>query len=178
MTYPVRPATTSDVDGIMEVASAWETADLSSERGFFVSKFTADEYRAFLMNNRYSVVVEDGHQVVGFLLALTDIDAQGFGDYNALWLSDKVDSFLICKRIAVAPHLVGRKIATSLYGHVMAQLDRGQALVAAIVEDPPNNASRHLHERLGFVDAYRFRHRDGRGRTIWLYRKGTLAQTD
>jgi predicted GNAT superfamily acetyltransferase len=169
----IRSARESDIDEIIRMARAWglqnRSMDHLSRHGFLVSDFQRADYEKIIENSDYAFVVEIDRHLSGFLLAYPGSQAKFIGDYTAVQLMDTLGDFLVCKQIAVSPTCSGQGIGRSLYRHLISYLHPGQALIAATVDDPPNNRSRKMHVGLGFTAAYHIQHPDGRPRTVWKY---------
>ncbi len=102
----------------------------------------------------------------------TDLAVRGaaslVNDTIAQQLVTKLDQFVVVKQVAVDREFTQLGIATKLYTHIIKDV-RGVRLIAATVETPPNKKSRRFHRRLGFTEAFRLPHPDGRMRTVWRY---------
>lgn len=169
----VRSAQVSDIEAILAIARSWavegRTEQELSHTGFLVSDFDAAAYHKLLTASRFAYVAEHDGRVVGFLIGYAGDQAEMMGDYTATKTAEKLGPFVVCKQIAVARPDANRGIGKILYRHLIAQLEPGQDLIAAVVDDPPNVRSQRMHRDLGFVPVFQIQHPDGRSRTVWRY---------
>lgn len=160
------------VERIAAIAASWRpegrTDEELSHDGFLVSDFDVDQYKLLVDQSDYAFVATHDGQVVGFLIGYSSDDAYLFGDTIAQQLVTKLDEFVVIKQVAVDREFTQRGIATKLYTHLIKTV-RGVRLMASIVDSPSNRASRRFHRRLGFAEAFRLPHPDGRMRTVWRY---------
>lgn len=168
----VADATLADAEGILSIAREWQparrpTAELS-RTGFLVSDFDLDKYRQFIRDGGFAYVARAADRTIGFLLGYPGDLAEQFGDVVAARLRPQLKDFVVCKQIAVAPGHVGKGVARGLYRHLMDRLG-GRDLIAAVVDDPPNEVSRAVHQALGFQPAFQLPAADGRMRTVWRF---------
>jgi predicted GNAT superfamily acetyltransferase len=168
----ITAARSEHVERIYQIARNWRPEGRASEslsrEGFLVSDFTRDQYEGLVRQSDHAFVAASEHDVVGFLLGYRGDQARLFDDYVATTLAPELASFVVAKQIAVDPANTNRGVGRRLYRFLMARLG-GRSLIAATVDDPPNNRSRALHRGLGFIDKYHVRHPDGRNRTVWRY---------
>lgn len=100
----------------------------------------------------YHRVVEEGGELTAFLIALgegTDYDSP-----NYTWFCERYRHFLYIDRVVVSSAHRGKGIARLLYEDLFAfARETGIDKVAAEFDvEPPNPASRLLHESFGFVE--------------------------
>lgn len=85
-----------------------------------------------------------------FLIAL-DQDAQ-YDSPNYLWWQQRRERFLYIDRLVVAANLQGIGLGRMLYQYAIAEASARnlKRVVCEINVDPPNPASLHFHQKLGF----------------------------
>ncbi|MCZ7413639.1 GNAT family N-acetyltransferase [Streptomyces sp. WMMC897] len=161
------------VDAIVELAAS-RSLDRTdpheaSRSGFLVSGYTADTYRARLKTAEHFYVAVKGADVVGFLLAYSD---EALGAHE--WLNHRIRAdlggFLVIKQVCVAPRAARQGVASRLYNHVLDQW-KTSPVIAAVVAEPPNEASTRFHRRLGFQELVRQTPPDGMPRVVWVRRR-------
>src|SRR5690606_75082 len=140
------------------------------DRGFLVSDFSSGDYQRMVAASDYCYVASRDGKIVGFLLAYSQRSLSEIDDATADWVATRLDDFVTIKQVAVDRAYTGSGVGRELYLHLVERL-RGQGvrLVAAVVDTPPNVRSRAFHSRLGFTEAFSWRHPDGRTRSIWRY---------
>ncbi len=97
----------------------------------------------------HRVVVADG-RIVAFLLALRE--GARYDSPNYRWFADRYDAFLYIDRVVVADACHGRGVGRRLYEDLFA-FAHGAGIDTITCEfdiQPPNEASRGFHARLGF----------------------------
>ncbi len=147
-------------------AGAEAAQDLSA-RGFFVSGYSLDQYRAAAAHGRLAATVEDGH-ATGFLMTYGPADPVDPGDHGSRFIRERFGAAApIIKQIASGAAHAGKGHARLLYqGFAAAQ---AADIFAAIVKDPPNQGSEAFHRKLGFHECAVFDHPDGKPRGIWQW---------
>jgi predicted GNAT superfamily acetyltransferase len=166
-------ATQEHVPQILELAQSrsLEGADpaAASQEGFLVSEYTEEVYRTQVVRAEHFYVAMKGADVLGFLLAYSDERIQ-----QDEWLNRRIKttlgSFLVIKQVCVARGAARRGIASLLYHHVLEQWT-SSPVIAAVVSEPPNEASARFHRKLGFEVLTRLVPPDGRMRVVWVWRK-------
>ncbi|MFE4049346.1 GNAT family N-acetyltransferase [Streptomyces sp. YIM B13518] len=142
---------------------------VASRDGFLVSEYTEEVYRARLVNAEHFYVAVKGTDVLGFILAYSDERIE-----PDEWLNHRIKttlgSFLVIKQVCVARDAARRGVASRLYHHVLEQWT-AHPVIAAVVSEPPNEASTRFHRKLGFEELTRLRPPDGRLRVVWVWRK-------
>lgn len=137
--------------------------------GFLVSDYTEHNYRDRLTTAEHFYVALKGGDVIGFLLAYSDERIE-----PDEWLNHRIKttlgSFLVIKQICVAREAARQGVASRLYHHVLEQWN-GSPVIAAVVSEPPNEASTLFHRKLGFEELTRLTPPDGRERMVWVWRK-------
>jgi predicted GNAT superfamily acetyltransferase len=166
-------ATREHVPRILELARSrsLEGADpaVASRDGFLVSGYTEEVYQARLVSAEHFYVAVKGTDVLGFLLAYSDEQIE-----PDEWLNHRIKttlgSFLVIKQVCVARDAARQGVASRLYHHVLEQWT-SSPVIAAVVSEPPNEASTLFHRKLGFEELTRLRPPDGRLRVVWVWRK-------
>ena len=94
-------------------------------------------------------VVEDGGQVVAFLLAFRE-GAQ-YDSINYQWFASRYERFLYIDRVVVSQRMQARGSGTSLYHHAFAHAaEEGVPLVTCEIDvSRPNPVSERFHARFG-----------------------------
>ena len=101
----------------------------------------------------HRVAEDDRGDVVAFLLALRE--GADYESPNYRWFAARYPRFLYVDRVVVAAAMQGRGLGQRLYEDLFAAA-RGQSVPMVACEfdvDPPNEASRRFHARLGFREA-------------------------
>ena len=95
-------------------------------------------------------VAEADGAVVAFLLALRE--GADYDSPNYRWFADRYDTCLYIDRVVVAASCHGRGIGRRLYADLFAFARAGGIGTIACEFDlqPPNEASRRFHARMGF----------------------------
>ncbi|WP_309500430.1 GNAT family N-acetyltransferase [Streptomyces shenzhenensis] len=166
-------ATQEHVPKILELARSrsLQGADpaAASQEGFLVSEYTEEVYRAQVVRAEHFYVAVKGSDVLAFLLAYSDERIE-----QDEWLNRRIKttlgSFLVIKQVCVARDAARQGVASLLYHHVLEQWT-SSPVIAAVVSEPPNQASTRFHRKLGFEELTRLRPPDGRLRTVWVWRK-------
>jgi predicted GNAT superfamily acetyltransferase len=142
---------------------------VASRDGFLVSGYPEEVYRARLVSAEHFYVAVKGADVLGFLLAYSDEQIE-----PDEWLNHRIKttlgSFLVIKQVCVARGAARQGVASRLYHHVLEQWT-ANPVIAAVVSEPPNEASTLFHRKLGFEELTRLRPPDGRLRVVWVWRK-------
>ncbi|MEU0299030.1 GNAT family N-acetyltransferase [Streptomyces sp. NPDC006175] len=137
--------------------------------GFLVSAFTEEVYRQRLTSAEHFWVAVKGSDVLGFLMAYSDGQVE-----SDEWLNNRIKTalgqFLVIKQICVAHQTARQGVASLLYHHVLQQW-QSSPVIAAVVCDPPNDASTGFHRKLGFEELTRLTPPDGMPRMVWVWRK-------
>lgn len=162
------------VEQIARLAESWSLIGPNGNRrrlegGFLVSAYTATEYRARVGTaEHFYVAVRDG-RVLAFLMAYSSDQVE-----PDEWLNRRIKttlgSFLVIKQICVAREEARTGIASMLYYHILDQWEQSP-VIAAVVNEPPNEASARFHRKLGFQELTRLTPPDGMPRVVWVWRK-------
>lgn len=142
----LRPATPRDFPEILVL-------NLESER--FLSPLTPERLAQLHRQADLHQVVEEGRQVVAFVLALRE--GQDYGSPNYLFFETRYDRFLYVDRVVVAAASHGRGLGRVLYDAVFAHAARSQLPWVTCEYDiePPNRASERFHRGFGFIEVGR-----------------------
>ena len=95
------------------------------------------------------VITVDG-AVAGFLLAMRE--HADYANLNYDYFAVRYPMFLYIDRIVIAPEHAGLKLGTRLYQALFAKArsERVPMVVCEYNIEPPNEASRRLHDKFGF----------------------------
>lgn len=142
----LRPATPRDFAAILAL-------NLESER--FLSPLTSERLAQLHEQADLHQVVQDGQQVVAFVLALRE--GQDYDSPNYLFFEARYDRFLYVDRVVVATASHGRGLGRALYDAVFVQASRSQLPWVTCEYDiePPNPASERFHRGFGFTEVGR-----------------------
>lgn len=126
----------------------WALA-LNNDEVPHVSRLDADTFAELLDTAALAAVAEVDGEPAGVLVALPP--GTEYGSANYRWFCERYDEFIYVDRVITDPAFRGRGVGRALYRHAM-EFGRGRApiLTCEVNEDPPNPASMHFHERLGF----------------------------
>ncbi|WP_234431127.1 GNAT family N-acetyltransferase [Streptomyces sp. NRRL F-5053] len=120
----------------------------ATEGGFLVSAYTEADYRARLGTAEQFYVAVKGGEVLAFLLAYTSDQLE-----PDEWLNHRIKitlgGFLVIKQVCVARGAARLGIGSMLYYRVLEHWQESP-VIAAVVNDPPNEASSRFHHKLGF----------------------------
>ncbi|UGY93997.1 GNAT family N-acetyltransferase [Streptomyces gobiensis] len=139
------------------------------QEGFLVSAYGADTYRARLTTAEHFYVALKGSDVLGFIMAYSDDQVEPDEWLNRHFKS-VLGKFLVIKQICVSRDAARTGIASMLYYHVLEQWHESP-VIAAVVCEPPNDASARFHRKVGFQELTRLTPPDGRPRVVWIWRK-------
>ncbi len=142
----LRPATPQDFSEILAL-------NLESER--FLSPLTLQRLAQLHRQADLHQVVEEGRQVVAFVLALRE--GQDYDSPNYLFFGTRYARFLYVDRVVVAAAAQGRGLGRVLYEAVFAHATRSQLPWVTCEYDiePPNPASERFHCGFGFIEVGR-----------------------
>jgi hypothetical protein len=142
----LRPATPGDFTAILAL-------NLESER--FLSPLTPVRLAQLHRRSDLHQVIEEGRQVVAFVLALRE--GQDYDSPNYLFFETRYDRFLYVDRVVVAAASHGRGLGRALYGAVFAHAVRSRLPWVTCEYDiePPNPASERFHRGFGFTEVGR-----------------------
>ena len=114
-----------------------------------VGTIDIEQMHWFAQNADYFRVVEQDHQIAGFLIGLRP--GSSYQSRNYRWFCDRYDDFAYVDRVAVAKSARGLGVASKLYADFAATLPDGfKALTCEVNILPPNEGSMKFHSRLGF----------------------------
>lgn len=167
----VRPATFSDLDSIMEIASMLDVsvqdAPIARDTGFLVSGYSRSDYEAFLP---LLLVAVAGDVVAGFIFSMRRAEIPAGVKYTApLFVAAGDGDFLLIKVVGVHPDWKSRGIGSLLYRTVIAETRL--PVFAAVVTGPVcNERSLTFHRRFGFVECARYDTDEGMPRVLLVRR--------
>jgi uncharacterized protein len=138
----IRNATEADFSAILKLNGAVSqfTSLLAIER--LTSMFELSSY--------HKVICLNG-EVAGFLIAMRTGDV--YVNPNFEWFSSRYESFLYVDRIVVSADCAGMKLGSLFYEDLFA-FAREAKLPYVTCEyyiDPPNDRSKHFHDKFGFT---------------------------
>lgn len=152
----LRPATLDDVEAILAL----------QESTRLVSGFTHADYAEFVKRADHFYVLEAEGRIAAFVLGYSS-ERIGKAEVVNGRIRERVDRpFVLIKQVAVTRSHARRGLARRLYDRVRVEAAE-RPRYAAIVLDPPNEASVAFHERLGFRKAFELDAPDGSRRGIW-----------
>lgn len=133
-------------------------------------------YRAILEDDDqfFAVAVDDEDMIVGFVVA-----SSSHAPLHSDWLTETLvrvarRPFVVVKQVGVTTRARRFGVGRRLYGEALEWAD-GRPILAAVVDEPPNRASRAFHQRLGLVPLLRALPPDGVPRTVWVWGEFTDA---
>ena len=149
----LRPATPRDFATILAL-------NLESER--FLSPLTPQRLAQLHEQADLHQVIEEGQQVVAFVLALRE--GQDYDSPNYLFFATRYERFLYVDRVVVAAAAQGRRLGRVLYEAVFVHAARSQLPWVTCEYDiePPNPASERFHRGFGFAEVGRQSVADGK----------------
>ena len=118
----------------------------------FLSPLTPARLQHLHAESAYHRVIEQNGTVTAFLLAFRE--GADYDSPNYLWFSKQYDRFLYIDRIVVSAEHRGEGQGRRLYEdiiHFAGQTD-AKILTCEFDIEPPNEASRQFHARLGFSE--------------------------
>jgi predicted GNAT superfamily acetyltransferase len=139
------------------------------EGGFLVSAYTEADYRSRLETAECFYVAVKGTKVLAFLLAYSS-DRVAQDEWLNRRIKMTLGRFLVIKQICVARDAARGGIASMLYYHVLEQWEQSP-VIAAVVNEPPNEASARFHKKMGFQELTWLTPPDGMSRVVWVWRK-------
>lgn len=176
MGIDIRPATLEDVDAIVDLAASRSLAAIEAAEGaaggFLVSDLERSEYEHRIVESRFFYVATDDGTIVGFLMAYTSEQLRGDE-----WLNRRVlatlGAFTVIKQVCVARSHARQGVGSRLYHELLVDLPR-EPVVAAVVNEPRNEASNSFHRKLGFEELTSLTPPDGRPRLVFVLREARL----
>ncbi len=118
----------------------------------FLSPLSEAALHAICVESDCALVVEDGGEVVAFLLTLPP--EASYRSVNYRWFAERYSQFLYVDRVVVSLKHVRRGYGERLYAALMAFANAQRIARIACEFDlhPPNHASLAFHERYGFSE--------------------------
>ncbi len=114
-----------------------------------------------------SLVVESGHEVVAFAIAVAP--GADYDSANYAWLSERFERFLYLDRIAVDARFRRHGIGAHIYDAMEASAAPFGRMVCDVNIEPPNEASLAFHAARGYEQVGRLQH--GSVKTVALLSK-------
>lgn len=101
------------------------------------------------LSSYHRVITVDG-RMAGFLLAMRE--SAGYRNDNFVFFASRFEKFLYIDRIVIGSDFAGLKLGSLLYRDLFDHARRNAVPVLACEYniDPPNEASRHFHDKFGF----------------------------
>ncbi|WP_077033571.1 GNAT family N-acetyltransferase [Pelomonas sp. KK5] len=142
----IRPATQADFPSVLA---------LNEESVRFLSPMSAERLVELDTQAAVHQVVEEGGQVVAFLLAFRE--GARYDSINYRWFADRYARFLYVDRVVVSGRLQAKGAGTRLYEHVFAHAAEAEVplVVCEFDVEPPNPVSERFHARFGFREVGR-----------------------
>ena len=139
----IRIATTADFPHLLR---------LNVESEHFLSPLTPARLDLLFKAAAYCRVLENNGEVVAFLLAFRE--GCTYDSPNYRWFATHYQQFLYIDRVVVSKALQGQGAGKLLYDDIFtfARQTSVQYLTCEFDIDPPNEASRHFHQRYGFAE--------------------------
>ena len=139
----IRTATTADFPHLLH---------LNEESVHFLSPFTPARLDLLFNEAAYCRVLENNGEVVAFLLAFRE--GCTYDSPNYRWFATHYQQFLYIDRVVVSKALQGQGAGKLLYDDIFtfARQTSVQYLTCEFDIDPPNESSRHFHQRYGFAE--------------------------
>lgn len=170
--FRIRSADANDAEAVHRLAESLSHDRVSSDPGegggFLVSAYSQRRYEEFAadVDHFYLAVARGTEQLIGFVLAYSSEHAPANDWLTSFLLVVHRGPFLMIKQVAVSQAVRRRGIAKALYDYVLGQVE-GRPVFAAIVLDPPNEASNRLHLQMGFEPLFDATPPDGIPRRVW-----------
>lgn len=169
MKHQVRPATSNDVDLIVQIACEHELASKDNERiakeGFLVSGYAPEKYLTWL---EHLAVSEAEGRISGFTLTFSRNELPSVvDDSDQVFKAAGDGDFFLFKQVGVSVAFQGTGAGSALYQYELDKLSC--PALAPIVLDPRNVRSIAFHEKLGFSQVAEYPGVDGKARGIWKW---------
>ena len=133
-------------------ADAVQIADLNDVFVSVTSPMDAQRFLELFELCSYCLVVHDGEQLLGFVIAMRDGAPYDNGNYQ--WFEARVRDMVYVERIVLAADARGQGLGHQLYEELstMALADGCSVMTAEMDIEPPNTHSLHFHYKRGFVE--------------------------
>lgn len=131
-------------------------SDTVPEDGFLVSGYRERDYKKFLKRGEILCKAVDGDRIVGAMVVLRSTSIVPEDVNNSLLKYTVNKDFLLVKQVFVAPEYGRCGIAGRFYTLLSRLNVNGLPIVAVVVRDPPNVASRNFHSKMGFTEYLEF----------------------
>ena len=125
---------------------------LNEESVHFLSPLSLSRLQSLHAEADYHRVLEIDDEVVGFLLAFRE--GTPYDSINYRWFVNQYEQFLYIDRVVVSAQHQGRGIGNKLYDDIFTHALSSDAkrITCEFDIEPPNEASRHFHQRYGFAE--------------------------
>ena len=147
----IRPVESKDINTILE---------LNEKSVKVLSPLNRSALLGLIEMSILTVVVEEDHQVAGFLIGLTH--GVAYESINYAWFNNQYKTFFYVDRIVVSDQFRGQGIASKLYEYV-SKWAHEQALPHIFAEIdvlPPNTPSLLFHQKFGFKELELLKHHE------------------
>ena len=133
-------------------ADAVQIADLNDVFVSVTSPMDAQRFLELFELCSYCLVVDDGEQLLGFVIAMRNGAPYDNGNYQ--WFEARVRNMVYVDRIVLAADKRGQGLGHQLYEELstMALADGCSVMTAEMDIEPPNTHSLHFHNKRGFVE--------------------------
>jgi predicted GNAT superfamily acetyltransferase len=133
-------------------ADAVQIADLNDVFVSVTSPMDAQRFLELFELCSYCLVVDDGEQLLGFVIAMRNAAPYDNGNYQ--WFEARVRNMVYVDRIVLAADTRGQGLGHQLYEELstMALADGCSVMTAEMDIEPPNTHSLHFHSKRGFVE--------------------------
>ena len=133
-------------------ADAVQIADLNDVFVSVTSPMDAQRFLKLFALCSYCLVVDDGEQLLGFVIAMRNAAPYDNGNYR--WFEARVRNMVYVDRIVLAADARGQGLGHQLYEELstMALADGCSVMTAEMDIEPPNTHSLHFHYKQGFVE--------------------------
>ena len=157
----IRKAEQKDIRAIIEIIKSVHIKNINNkDNGFLASEDLSEiSYSRMIRDYEYCYVCEVENNVVGFLIASSKgLMDKGSEIYSFLNTGSSED-FIYIFQIGISPNFQRKGMGALLYKQLFkdARIKKFRVITS---KDPLNNASRKLHQKLGFKEISVFRWSD------------------
>jgi len=133
-------------------ADAVQIADLNDVFVSVTSPMDAQRFLELFELCSYCLVVDDGEQLLGFVIAMRNAAPYDNGNYQ--WFDTRLRDMVYVDRIVLAEDARGQGLGHQLYDELsaMALADGCKVMTAEMDIEPPNTHSLDFHSKRGFVE--------------------------
>lgn len=170
-TPEIKAATYADIPEIVKISESYRIDKIQKEnavqKGFLVSGFNACDYETFIRQKEIFQIILQDKEIAGFILGYDDV-AMDEKDPVRIEILKRIDKpFFMIKQICIHKKWVRKGFAGLLYQSFIKET-KPCPVLAAIVHDPPNEASMAFHTQMGFKPLFEFFPEDKMKRVMWL----------